>query len=88
MKQFRVAIVEDDNEYSSFLESCLSKYGSEKGFDFSIKTYTKAESFLDDYKKAFDIVFMDVDLGKGFLMYLEPTFPFVAVKAVTQILYH
>ncbi|MBP3817820.1 MAG: DNA-binding response regulator, partial [Butyrivibrio sp.] len=71
MKQFRVAIIEDDTEYSSFLESCLEKYGNEKGFDFNAKIYTKAESFLDDYKKAFDIVFMDVDLGKGFLNGME-----------------
>ena len=71
MKQFRVAIVEDDTEYSSFLESCLNKYGSEKGFDFNTKIYIKAESFLDDYKKAFDIVFMDIDLGKGFLNGME-----------------
>ena len=67
MKQLRVAIIEDDKEYSSFLSECLNRYGSEKGFSFSTQIYTKAESFLDNYKKAVDIVFMDVDLGKGFL---------------------
>ncbi len=67
MKQLLVAIVEDDNEYSSFLEKCLSRYGSEKGFIFNTQIFNKAETFLDNYKKAFDIVFMDVDLGKGFL---------------------
>ncbi len=71
MKQFRIAIIEDDTDYSSFLDSCLKKYGSEKEFSFDTKIYSKAESFLDDYKKAFDIVFMDVDLGKGFLNGME-----------------
>jgi len=71
MKQFRVAIVEDDKNYSDYLSECLVKYGSQKGCTFTIKTYGKAESFLDDYKKAFDVVFMDVELGDGFLNGME-----------------
>lgn len=71
MKQYRVAIVEDDKDYSEFLSQCLGKYGLEKEISFSIKTYGKAESFLDDYKKACDVVFMDVELGDGFLNGME-----------------
>ena len=71
MKQLRIAIIEDDNEYSSFLQSCLSRYGSEKGFSFSAQVFTKAESFLDSYKKTYDMVFMDVNLGNGFLNGME-----------------
>lgn len=71
MKQLLIAIIEDDKEYSSFLQNCLDRYGSEKGFSFSTQVFTKAESFLDSYKKAYDIVFMDVDLGKGFLNGME-----------------
>ena len=71
MKQYRVEIVEDDLEYSQFLARCLDKYGAEKEIAFSIKSYSKAESFLEDYKKACDIVFMDVELGEGFLNGME-----------------
>lgn len=71
MKQYRVAIVEDDRGYSDYLSECLNKYGDEKECSFSVRTYGKAESFLDDYRKAFDIVFMDVELGEGFLNGME-----------------
>ena len=71
MKQFRVAIVEDDKKYSDFLEKCLSDYGTEKDCSFRVRTYGKAEAFLDDYKAPCDLVFMDVELGDGFLNGME-----------------
>lgn len=67
MKQYRVAIVEDDPDYSVYLNECLEKYGSEKDISFSIKTFTKGESFLDNYRQVYDMVFLDIDLGNGFL---------------------
>jgi len=71
MKQYRIAIVEDDADYSAFLAECLSKYGQEKGIFFNIKSFTKGESFLDNYRQIYDLVFLDVDLGKNFLNGME-----------------
>ena len=71
MRQYRVAIVEDDSDYSDFLTQCLNKYGMEKEISFNIKSYTKGESFLDNYRQIYDLVFLDVDLGEGFLNGME-----------------
>ncbi len=71
MKQYRVAIIEDDSEYSAYLEECLSKYGAAKGLSFNVKTFSKGESFLDNYRQVYDLVFLDIDLGKGFLNGME-----------------
>lgn len=87
MKQFRVAIVEDDREYSDYLEKCLSDYGAERGCSFSVKTYGKAESFLDDYRSTNDIVFMDVELGKGFLNGMEAAKKLRAIDPVVLLIF-
>ena len=71
MKQYRVAIVEDDSEYSAYLEDCLNRYGAEREISFSIKTFTKGENILDNYRQIYDIVFMDIDLGDNFLNGME-----------------
>ncbi len=71
MKQIRVTIVEDDDNYSRYLEDCLQKYCAEKSYSIIVKRYDKAEIFLDEYKTSCDIVFMDVDLGKSFLNGME-----------------
>lgn len=67
MKQYRVAIIEDDTEYSDYLTECLNKYSSDKGLSIAIKSFTKGENFLDNYRQIYDLVFLDIDLGKGFL---------------------
>jgi DNA-binding LytR/AlgR family response regulator len=87
MKQYRVAIVEDDKDYSEFLSQCLGKYGLEKEISFSRKTYGKAESFLDDYKKACDLVFMDVELGDGFLNGMEAARKLRAVDPTVLLIF-
>ena len=71
MQQYRIAIVEDDREYASYLASCLSKYGEEKDCTFYARVYNKAESFLDAYTQSVDIIFMDIDLGQGFMNGME-----------------
>lgn len=71
MRQYRVAIVEDDSNYSDFLKDCLNRYGLDKEISFTIRSFTKGESFLDNYRQIYDIVFLDVDLGKGFLNGME-----------------
>ncbi len=87
MKQFRVAIVEDDINYSDYLSECLGKYGAEKGYSFVIKTYGKAESFLDDYRKAVDVVFMDVELGDGFLNGMDAARKLRAIDSTVLLIF-
>ncbi len=67
MRQLRTAVVEDDAAYSSYLQECLARYGKEENVQFTVKTFARAEVFLEGYKSAYDLVFMDIDLGDGFL---------------------
>ena len=67
MKQYRIAIIEDDPNYTAYLEECLTRYGAAQGYTFAVKTFSKGENFLDNYRQVYDLVFMDIELGKGFL---------------------
>lgn len=71
MKQYRIAIIEDDPAYCAYLEECLMRYAASHTMTFTVKTFGKGESFLDNYRQVYDLVFMDVDLGAGFLNGME-----------------
>lgn len=67
MKQYFAAIIEDDPSYTRYLEQCLTRYGAEHGCVFQIRTFGRAEAFLADSRIIDDMVFMDVDLGEGWM---------------------
>lgn len=67
MRNYTAIIVEDDDDYAAYLQKCLNQYGSENDCAFSVKRFTKGESFLAAYSPSADMVFMDVELGEGFL---------------------
>ena len=71
MKQYLTAIIEDDPEYASYLEECLSRYGREHGCAFQIRSYRRAEAFLESVQGLYDLVFMDVELGDGWMNGIE-----------------
>lgn len=55
-----VAIVEDEEEQAQALADCVQRYGKEHGQEFSCVVYANAVNFLQNYKGAADIVFMDI----------------------------
>ena len=59
---YRAIIVEDEPAEAQRLRSLLMRYGKENGASFDVKTYTSALTFLADYNKTADIVFMDIEL--------------------------
>lgn len=59
---YRVVIVEDEPAEAQRLQALLARYGKENGASFDVKTYTSALTFLADYNKTADIVFMDIEL--------------------------
>ena len=67
MKQYFAAIIEDDPSYTHYLQECLTRYGKERGCVFQIRVFGRAESFLADSRVLDDMVFMDVDLGEGWM---------------------
>lgn len=55
-----VAIVEDEREQAQALADCVQRYGKEHGKQFNMVVYENAVNFLQSYKEAADIVFMDI----------------------------
>lgn len=67
MSNYSAVIVDDDSGYADYLEKCLVKYGAETGTQFSVRRFSRGESFLAAYSPPADIIFLDVELGDGFL---------------------
>lgn len=57
-----IAIVEDEASAYRTLQTILDTYARENGVTFRTKHFQDAVSFLADYKKGYDIVFMDIEL--------------------------
>lgn len=71
MKQYFAAVIEDDSDYAQYLKECLVRYGAEHDCAFQIRTFGRAEAFLADERLMDDLVFMDVDLGSGWMNGIE-----------------
>ena len=60
----KIVLVEDEKEEASAFKKLLYRYQTETGNEVDIKHYTSGESFLENYKGGFDVVFMDIDMPK------------------------
>lgn len=60
----KIAIVEDEESYSSLLERYLSRLSQETRKPLEAVVYKDAESFLSAYDYSFGIVLMDIELGR------------------------
>ena len=58
----KIAIVEDDAKAAQLLASYLTRFSGEQGAAFEVAQYRDAVSFLEGYRSAFDVVFMDIEL--------------------------
>ncbi|MBQ8162084.1 MAG: response regulator transcription factor [Clostridia bacterium] len=59
----RIAIVEDSEQDSHRLQTCLDRYGAEKDVKMQTSWHRSAEEFLDSFQYQYDIVFMDIRMG-------------------------
>lgn len=59
-----VAIVDDEESERKKLKSCLCYVAGKRNTEFYIREFSDADKFLFDYKPEYDIVFMDIELGK------------------------
>lgn len=57
-----IAIVEDEDTAYVALQNILDKYNRENNVNLRITRFSDAVSFLTEYKKTYDIVFMDIEL--------------------------
>ena len=62
MRNYQVAIVEDEQSYVDTLTAHLNKYAESNDIKFTIKTYVDGYNLLDDYKCQYDILFLDIEL--------------------------
>lgn len=55
-----IAIVEDEKKFSDVISEYLRRYMEEEHVDFSFDVFQDGLAFLEDGKKDYDIVFMDI----------------------------
>ena len=60
MYEIKVAIVEDEKQYSDTLISYLKKISEETGYSFTWKTFVSGYDFLENNKGYYDIIFLDI----------------------------
>ena len=60
---FSVAVVEDNPEWTKTLHEFFGVFAKNEGVDFSVKSFSSGEEFLQNYKaEEFEMVLMDIDL--------------------------
>lgn len=62
--EYKIAIVDDEQESIDNLRQCLGLYTNEYGVNFNIDLFTDGANFLSGYNPGYDVVFMDVDMPK------------------------
>lgn len=60
---YRIAICDDDVKYVDFIESIIKTY-SEYSSEFLIYKFYSGEDFLKNLDEEFDLVFLDMQMGK------------------------
>ncbi|MBO5458190.1 MAG: response regulator transcription factor [Clostridia bacterium] len=58
----KIAVVEDEEECSKRMDEFLSRYGQEKGIEFSVRFFRDGVDFISDYDPQTDAVFMDIKM--------------------------
>ena len=58
----RVAIVEDDQHFSTQLRDFLQTYSRENGVEFQITTFSDGDEITENYRAEYDIILMDIQM--------------------------
>ncbi|MDD6302100.1 MAG: LytTR family DNA-binding domain-containing protein [Bacillales bacterium] len=58
----KVAIVEDNIEYTETLKKYLLRFENENKLNIAIYTFTNGEQFINEFKSDYDIIFMDIEM--------------------------
>ena len=66
MENYRLALIEDEDIHIRSMKAKLKHYEEENQVTFSVTCFRSGEDFLNQYKKDFDLIFMDIMLkGKN-----------------------
>ncbi len=58
----KIVLVEDENNEAMAFKKLLRRYQKETGNDVCLECFASGESFLENYKGEYDIVFMDIKM--------------------------
>lgn len=61
---YKIAIVEDDENFSNQLKEFLKKILVEKGIIYEINSYLNPDDFFRFFNKQYDLIFSDIDMPK------------------------
>ena len=61
---YKIAIVEDDENFSNQLKEFLKKILVEKGIIYEINSYLNPDDFFRVFNKQYDLIFSDIDMPK------------------------
>ncbi len=61
---YKIAIVEDDENFSNQLKEFLKKILVEKGIIYEINSYLNPDDFFRSFNKQYDLIFSDIDMPK------------------------
>lgn len=59
---YTTAVVDDEREQRELLQTYLRKYEKENGKQLDICLFEEAESFLENERSEYDIVFLDIQM--------------------------
>ena len=58
----RIAIVEDEKGEAEVLKNCIARFEKESGQSCQVDVFADGLVFLDSYKHAHDVIFMDIEM--------------------------
>lgn len=58
----RIAVVEDDKDYSEILKKYILRYEEESGEKFQISVFEDGEDIVTNYRANYDIILMDIEM--------------------------
>lgn len=59
---YRIAVVEDEQQYRDELCQYIEQYATEHQLKFDVTTYTDGQEIVDDVQKHYDIIFFDIEM--------------------------
>lgn len=58
----KIAILEDNEKDALKLKSYIQKYGQSRNIMYDISVFSDAVNFFEEYKKMFDVIFLDIEM--------------------------
>lgn len=59
---YRIAVVEDEQQYRDEVCRYIEQYATEHQLNFDVTTYTDGQEIVDDAQKHYDIIFFDIEM--------------------------